>query len=109
MSFPYMKFNSRNIKSAIFFKCFFNILSAKICNIIWGDKPEYSKVLNGKLSLSMLFYDACGRDNQLFSKYPYLRYYYPTSREITVNASDFTQSHKILKEIWEHFTKEVLM
>ena len=76
-------------------ECLLNMLPCKVCNIIWGDKPEYSNYLSGKLSLSMLFYDATGIDNQLPSKYPNMRYYCTT----------FTT----LQDIWDHFTKEVLL
>lgn len=92
-------------------ECFLNILPSKICNIIWGNKPEYSKYLNGKLSLSMLFYDATGINHELSSVYPYLRYYYSTmypiaSTQINDSASETIEA---LKALWNHFIKEVLI
>lgn len=92
-------------------ECILNMLPCKACNILWGDKPEYSKYLSGKLSLSMLFYDATGADNQLPSKYPNMRYYYPTSRVIPTTTLNDTESEIIetIQNIWNHFTKEVLI
>lgn len=92
-------------------ECLLNMLPCKVCNIIWGDKPEYSKYLSSKLSLSMLFYDATGTDNQLPSKYPNMRYYYPTSRAIPTTTLNDTESEIIetIQNIWNHFTKEVLL
>ncbi len=94
-------------------ECLLNTLPCKVCNIIWGDNPEYSNYLSGKLSLSMLFYDATGSDNQISSKYPNMRYYYPTSKAIpTVSCNNFnTESEDLetLQNIWNHFTKEVLL
>lgn len=94
-------------------ECLLNMLPGNVCNILWGDKPEYNKYLTGKLSLSMLFYDATGTDNQLPAKYPYMRYYYPTPQAIPAstysdNTSE-TQTSEALLNIWEHFTKEVLL
>lgn len=92
-------------------ECFLNILPSKICNIIWGSKPEYENFLNGKLSLSMLFYDATGINHELSSVYPYLRYYYPTIHPITNSQIVDSDSDTIeaLKALWNHFIKEVLI
>lgn len=94
-------------------ECLLNMLPCKTCNIIWGDKPAYKEYLTGKLSLAMLFYDATGKDNQLPAKYSYMRYYYPTSEAIITtqagsNASE-SQTVEVLQNIWNHFTKEVLL
>ncbi len=90
-------------------ECLLNMLPCKVCNIIWGDKPEYSKYLSSKLSLSMLFYDATGTDNQLPSKYPNTRYYYPTSRAIPTTTLNDTESEIIetIQNIWYNFIAEV--
>ena len=88
-----------------------NILPSKICNIIWGSKPEYENFLNGKLSLSMLFYDATGINHELSCVYPYLRYYYPTIHPIAntqITGSD-SETIEALKALWNHFIKEVLI
>lgn len=94
-------------------ECLLNMLPCKVCNILWGDKSEYNKYLTGKLSLSMLFYDATGIDNQLPAKYPDMRYYYPTSQAIPC-TTDSQPTHKpevieTLQDIMVHFTKEVLL
>ena len=93
-------------------ECFLNTLPCKICNIIWGDKTEYKDYLSGKLSLSMLFYDATANDNQLSVKYPYLRYYYPTIRAIPTicsnNNDPLPQTYETLQDVWMHFIREVL-
>lgn len=90
-----------------------NMLPCKVCNIIWGDKPEYSNYLSGKLSLSMLFYDATSNDNQLPSKYPNMRYYYSTSKAIPTvpfnNVNTESDVLETLQNIWNRFTKEVLL
>lgn len=90
-------------------ECLLNMLPCKVCNILWGDKPEYNKYLTGKLSLSMLFYDATGVDYQLPSKYPNMRYYYPTSKVLDVQSTLEPEMLKILQNIIVHFTKEVLL
>lgn len=92
-------------------ECLLNMLPCKVCNILWGNKSEYCKYLTGKLSLSMLFYDATSTDNQLPSKYPNMRYYYPTSRAIPTTTLNDTESKIIetIQNIWNHFTKEVLL
>ena len=92
-------------------ECLLNMLPCKVCNILWGNKSEYCKYLTGKLSLSMLFYDATGTDNQLPSKYPNMRYYYPTSRAIPTTTLNDTESEIIetLQNIWNHFIAEVLL
>lgn len=94
-------------------ECLLNMLPCKVCNILWGDKPEYNKYLTGKLSLSMLFYDATGTDNQLLAKYPDMRYYYPASQAIpcTTDSQPARKPEEIetLQDIMAHFTKEVLL
>jgi hypothetical protein len=94
-------------------ECLLNMLPCKVCNILWGNKSEYDKYLTGKLSLSMLFYDATGTDNQLPSKYPNMRYYYPTAQTIS-GAIDTQPTHETevletLQNTIVHFTKEVLL
>lgn len=93
-------------------ECFLNTLPCKVCNIIWGDKSEYKDYLSGKLSLSMLFYDATANDNLLSVKYPYLRYYYPTVRAISITYSNnnetLLQTYETLQDVWMHFIREVL-
>lgn len=90
-------------------ECLLNMLPCKVCNIIWGDKAEYKDYLSGKLSLSMLFYDATSQDNQLPAKYPNMRYYYPTSKTILSTTFNDTESEIIetLQNIWNHFIAEV--
>lgn len=94
-------------------ECFFNILPCKICNIIWGNKQEYHNYLMGKLSLSMLFYDATGVNHNLSSIYPYLRYYYPTIAPISHSKSSIlgndNTTTQILNTIWSHFLREALL
>lgn len=94
-------------------ECLLNMLPCKICNIIWGNKPEYKNFLSGKLSLSMLFYDAAGKDNELPAQYPYLRYYYPAAQGISTasnsNNEVAEEVYETLQGMWEHFTKEVLL
>ena len=88
-----------------------NMLPTKILNLIWGNKPEYASVLNKKISLSMLFYDASGINYQLPQIYPNLLYYKemgeimcsPTSdSDVLINCEHFQQ-------IWSDFTQEVLL
>ncbi len=92
-------------------ECLLNMLPCKICNIIWGNKPEYTAYLNGKLSLSMLFYDATGQDNNLPFTYPNMRYYYPAPKAVsTAQSSDFNDiTVDILQEILTHFKSEILL
>lgn len=92
-------------------ECLLNMLPCKVCNIIWGNKPEYNAYLNGKISLSMLFYDASGQDNHLPSMYPNLRYYYPTAKPFSTTPSDTPDdiAVNILQEILIHFKAEILL
>lgn len=93
-------------------ECLLNMLPCKICNILWGDKPEYAEYLSGKLSLSMLFYDATGNDNQLPVKYPNMRYYYATPKAIPTAQDDVLTDSTIqsaLQDILNHFKTEVLL
>lgn len=92
-------------------ECLLNMLPCKVCNIIWGNKTEYNTYLNGKLSLSMLFYDATGQDNNLPFLYPNMHYYYPAPKEIsTIPSGSFNDvTEGILQEILIHFKSEVLL
>lgn len=92
-------------------ECLLNMLPCKVLNIIWGAKPEYSDYLSRKLSLSMLFYDATGEDNVLSSKYPDMRYYYPTNHAIptAITNNNDQQITETLQKIWTHFKSEVLL
>lgn len=56
-------------------ECALNLLYSKNLNLVWGRKPEYDKWLKGKISLSMLFYDATGSNNRLSEHYQNLLYY----------------------------------
>ncbi len=93
-------------------ECLLNMLACKVCNILWGAKPEYKDYLSGKLSLSMLFYDATGNDNQLPAKYTNMRYYYPTSKIISLTELNNTETEseliETLQNIWDHFIAEIL-
>lgn len=94
-------------------ECLLNMLPCKVCNIIWGENAEYSNYLSGKLSLSMLFYDATGIDNRLPSQYPNMRYYYPTAKAIPILSLDKvngeSETLESLQNIWNHFMKEALL
>jgi len=92
-------------------ECFLNTLPCKILNIIWGDKSKYEPYLSKKLSLSMLFYDVTGHDNNLPSKYTNMRYYYPTSKEIVTNQYKRSNNTvlEVMQEIWTHFKSETLL
>lgn len=74
-----------------------NMLPTKNLNLIWGNKPEYTPLLNKKLSLSMLFYDVSGTDSRLTELYPNLLYY------------RFSESIDSFLQIWADFIREVLL
>ena len=88
-----------------------NMLTTKNLNIIWGNRPEYANFLNKKISLSMLFYDASGINNQLPQIFPYVLYYKALG-EINI-TSEFVQhtsyNQGIFLAIWQDFLKEVLL
>ena len=77
------------------------MLTSKNLNLIWGDKPEYAEYLNKKISLSMIFYDATGKDHGLTKKYPNMLYY-KTIYELTKDNHSF-------KQIWDDFITEVTL
>lgn len=88
-----------------------NMLYTKNLNLIWGNKPEYASFLNKKISLSMQFYDASGKDCQLSQLFPNLLYY-KTLGEISVTATseqEISKNREVLKKIWQDFLKEVLL
>lgn len=92
-------------------ECLLNMLPCKVCNIIWGNKPEYNAFLNGKISLSMIFYDATGQDNHLLSAYPNMHYYYSTDKPVSTIPSGILDdvTVNVLQEILTHFKNEVLL
>lgn len=77
-----------------------NMFCTKNLNLIWGNKPEYAPYLNKKLSMSMLFYDATGKDNQLPTFYPNMLYYKALNKLTDADA---------FKAVWYDFTTEVLL
>ncbi len=77
-----------------------NMFCTKNLNLIWGSKPEYAPYLNKKISMSMLFYDATGKDNHLPTLYPNMLYYKALSKLTDADA---------FKAIWNDFTTEVLL
>ena len=88
-----------------------NLLSSKNLNLIWGNKPEYEPLLNKKISLSMLFYDASGSDYNLSQLYPNLLYYKalaPIMCSPTVE-SDRSLNQTNFTRIWKDFAEEVLL
>lgn len=93
-------------------ECLLNMLPCKICNLLWGNKTEYTEYLSGKLSLSMLFYDATGKDNQLPLKYPNMRYYFTTPKAIPTAPDDAPTDSFMqltLQDILNRFKEEVLL
>lgn len=92
-------------------ECLLNMLPCKVCNIIWGNKTEYNAYLNGKISLSMIFYDATGQDNHLSSAYPNIHYYYPTDKPVSTISTGILDGAtvNVLQEILIHFKNEVLL
>lgn len=76
-----------------------NMLTSKNLNLIWGAKPEYAKYLDKKISLSMLFYDATGKDHELTVKYPNMLYY-KAEWALTKDADSF-------RRMWQDFVMEV--
>ncbi len=90
-------------------ECLLNMLPCTILNIIWGDKPQYEAFLSKKLSLSMLFYDATGDNHHLNVKYPYLRFYYPTSDPINPAPENNKQTVITLQSVLAHFKEETLL
>lgn len=88
-----------------------NMLTTKNLNIIWGNRPEYTNFLNKKISLSMLFYDASGINNQLPQIFPYVLYYKALGK-INI-TSEFVQhtsyNQEVFLAIWKDFLKEVLL
>lgn len=95
-----------------------NMLFTKNLNILWGNRPEYEPLLNGKISLSMLFYDASGTDNGLPLLYPNMLYYKvmkplpvfsaPGSKASPELSGD-SESTTAFLNIWYDFLKEVLL
>ena len=77
-----------------------NMYYTKNLNLIWGNKTEYALYLNKKISMSMLFYDATGEDNNLPAVYPNMLYY-KALVELT-DANSF-------QTIWNDFLTEALL
>lgn len=77
-----------------------NNLFTKNLNLIWGSKPEYTKYLSKKLSLSMHFYDVTGIDHKLRNQYPNIEYY---------NANYTLEDINDFSNLWENFINEVLL
>lgn len=88
-----------------------NMLCTKNLNLVWGDKPEYAPLLERKISLSMLFYDALGTDCGLPAHYPNLLYYkYPARlKEDFASAADYVQNQEAFHIIWKDFLTEALL
>lgn len=95
-----------------------NMLFSKNLNILWGNKPEYEPLLNKKISLSMLFYDASGIDHGLPRLYPNMLYYkvskplsvsFICDSKASINATEISQSETAFQYIWNDFLKEVLL
>lgn len=76
-----------------------NMLTSKNLNLIWGDKPEYAKYLDKKISLSMIFYDATGKDHGLPEKYLNMLYYKAICA-LTKDVESF-------QRMWEDFLYEI--
>lgn len=88
-----------------------NMLYTKNLNIIWGNKPEYAQLLNKKISLSMLFYDATGTDNKLTQIYPNLLYY-KVANLITycpTSTLSMRSDQENFLRIWNDFKQETLL
>ena len=86
-----------------------NMLTAKNLNILWGNKKEYAPLLSKKISLSMLFYDASGKDHSLSQYYPNLEYYkFSEQFLLETDAKTYSNTEKNFFHIWEDFMKEAL-
>lgn len=88
-------------------ECALNILHCKCLNFIWGNKPEYKTYLQGKLSLSMLFYDVSGEDHNLPKEYPNMLYYHPSFTLLPSDPEPAMQN--AFMKIWQDFSSEVLL
>ncbi|MCM1160234.1 MAG: hypothetical protein NC412_03330 [Roseburia sp.] len=106
------RFRTQSEESAL------NMLFTKNLNILWGNKPEYQPLLNRKISLSMLFYDASGTDYGLPLLYPNMLYYKAAKPLPVFSASNGEASPDISRdpesaaaflEIWHDFLKEALL
>lgn len=86
-----------------------NMLYTKNLNLVWGNRPEYADFLNKKVSLSMLFYDATGRDYQLSTYYPNVLYYKAHS-DYSITQDDNSPANSIhFLSIWEDFLSEIFL
>lgn len=88
-------------------ECALNLLHCKCLNFIWGEKPEYQSYLQGKLSLSMLFYDVSGEDHNLPERYPNMLYYHPSFTLLSSDPEPAMQN--TFMKIWQDFSCEVLL
>lgn len=95
-----------------------NMLFTKNLNILWGNKPEYEPLLNKKISLSMLFYDASGTNHSLPLLYPDMLYYKvmkplpvfsASEPDASPDISRDSESASAFLDIWYDFLKEVLL
>lgn len=88
-----------------------NMLTTKNLNILWGNKPEYAPLLCKKISLSMQFYDASGKDNQLPQIFPDLLYYKTLGELSTTTTSEqeISINKEVFLKIWQDFLTEVLL
>lgn len=88
-------------------ECALNTLHCKCLNLLWGNKPEYAVYLHGKLSLSMIFYDVSGKNNNLPLFFPNMLYYkssFQLSPKYPHNIALDTWDN-----LWKDFTSEVLL
>lgn len=106
------RFRTQSEESAL------NMLFTKNLNILWGNKPEYELLLNRKISLSMLFYDASGTDYGLPLLYPNMLYYKvmnplpafsASEPETSPDISRDSESASAFLDIWYDFLKEALL
>lgn len=88
-------------------ECALNMLNCKCLNLLWGNKPQYASYLNGKLSLSMIFYDLSGEDHMLPAHFPNMLYYKSSFCLLPVTSEKSSLS--VLNAIWSDFTSEVLL
>lgn len=86
-----------------------NMLYTKNLNLVWGNRPEYADYLNKKVSLSMLFYDATGKDYQLPTYYPNVLYYKACLDFLITQECNSASASAHFLTIWEDFLSEVLL
>lgn len=86
-----------------------NLLPAKLMNLIWGNKPEYSPLLSKKLSLSMHFFDCSPQTSPLMELYPYMEYCKHIGSVITEKPLETHDAHNksSLEQISRCFLQEI--